>query len=190
MKGHAMRALRLILCCGLVLAPVAAQAAAPAALHGKSVVISMSETRTSRRVSGGPTTNSSASMKFSVYISTAGRPFVRSKRVLTTRKRGTETKAIDAAPGGNIGVSTASNVSFSGNSMVVIMAMTSGARRITVNFNGGSSCSATVVHGKEGGKNMVIRSRYTGVQREVLSSEIAVNSCSVTNGNVFGGGAE
>jgi hypothetical protein len=154
------------------------------------VVISMSETRASRPVSGGPTTNSSASMQFSVYISTTGRPFVRSKRALTTGRRGTETKNIDTAPGGNIGVSTASNVSFSGNSMVAIMAMTSGARRITVNFDGGSSCSATVQNAKEGGKNMVIRSRYTGVQREVISSQITVNSCSVRSGNVFGGGAE
>jgi hypothetical protein len=125
-------------------------------------------------------------MQFSVYISSAGRPFVRSARTLSTRARGTEGKDIDAAPGSKIGVSTASNVSFSGNSMIVTMAMTSGARRITINVQG-SSCNATVVNAREGGQNMVIRNRYTGVQREVISSQITVNGCSIRDGNVFGG---
>ena len=69
---------------GLLTLPQLAEAAAPAQLHGKSVVISMSEVRVSRPVGGGQTSTSTAQMQFSVYVSDAGRPFVRSHRTLTT----------------------------------------------------------------------------------------------------------
>ena len=142
----------------------------------------------SRPVSGGQTSTSTAQMQLSVYVSDVGRPFVRSHRTLTTQKRGTESKDIDTAPGGSIGVSTASNVQFSGNAMTMTMAMDSGARRITVSFDGAfASCSANVINAKEGGRSMVIRSRYTGQNREVLSTNMSVNGCSVRSGNVFGG---
>jgi hypothetical protein len=173
----------------LLTLPQVAEAAPPAQLHGKSVVISMSEVRVSRPVGGGQTSSSTAQMQFSVYVSDAGRPFVRSHRTLTTGKRGTESKDIDTAPGGgSIGVSTASGVQFSGNAMTVTMAMNSGARRITVSFDGAfSSCSASVINAKEGGRSMVIRSRYTGQNREVLSTNMSVNGCSIRSGNVFAG---
>ena len=168
--------------------PHVARAAAPSALLGKSVVLSISESRLSRPVAGGPATNSSAQTQLSVYVSSAGRPFVRSNRTLTTGRRGAETKAIDTAPGGNIGVSTASNVSFSGNAMTVTLAMTSGARRIMVNFDASySTCSASAITAREGGKNLVIRNRYTGENREVLSTQFSVNSCGIKSGNVFSG---
>ena len=181
-----MRAGILLSLCGLALPATAA--AAPAQLYGKSVVISVSETRASRPVTGGPTTSSSASSQFSVYISEAGRSFVRSDRTLTSR-RGTEQKAIDSAPGSKIGVSVSSGVQFSGNSMVLTMRMTSGARRITVTFDGGfSSCSATVLNAREGDKPMVIKNRYTGEEREVTSIQSSVTGCSIKAGNVFAGG--
>jgi hypothetical protein len=34
---------------------------------------------------------------------------------------------------------------------------------------------------------MVIKNRYTGQNREVLSTNMSVNGCSVRNGNVFAG---
>jgi hypothetical protein len=177
-----------VISASLVLAAMGQAGAAPQALYGKSVVVSFSESRVSRPVSGGPESTSQASGQFSVYISTAGRPFVRSNRTLTTGRRGAESKAIDTGPGGGpIGVSVASGIQFSGNSMTITNQMGSGARRITVTFDGGSSCSATVLNAREGGKNMVIKSRYTGQNREVLSSQFSVTGCSVRDGNVFGG---
>jgi hypothetical protein len=113
---------------------------------------------------------------------------VRSDRTNTTR-RGTEQKAIDSAPGSKIGVSVSSGVQFSGNTMILTMRMISGARRITVTFDGGyTSCSATVLNAREGGKPMVIKNRYTGVDREVTDIQASVTGCSVKTGNVFAGG--
>jgi len=172
--------------CGLILSRIA-RTKYSLDFYGKSVVISVSETRASRPVTGGPTTSSSSSSQFSVYISEAGRPFVRSDRTLTSR-RGTEQKAIDSAPGSKIGVSVSSGVQFSGNSMIVTMRMVSGARRITVTFDGGfSSCSATVLNAREGDKPMVIKNRYTGIDREVTSIQSSVTGCSIKAGNVFAG---
>src|SRR5262249_31121854 len=128
---------------------------------------------------------SNASGSFSVYISSTGRPFVRSSRTLVRGKGGAESKDIDTGPGGGaIGVAVASGIQFSGNTMTITNQMGSGARRITVSFDG-SGCSATVINAREGGKSMVIRSRYTGQNREVLSSNFSVTGCSVRDGNVF-----
>ena len=184
-----MRAGIVFVLCGLSALPMSGIAdAAPAQLYGKSVVVSITETRASRPVTGGPTTSSSASSQFSVYISEAGRPFVRSDRTLSTGRRGTEQKAIDSAPGSKIGVSVSSGVQFSGNSMILTMRMVSGARRITVTFDGGfTSCSATVLNAREGDKPMVIKNRYTGVDREVTSIQSSVTGCSIKAGNVFAG---
>jgi hypothetical protein len=182
-----MRTGILLVLCGLTLPAVAE--AAPSQLYGKSVVVSISETRASRPVTGGPVTSSSSSAQFSVYVSEAGRSFVRSDRTLTTGRRGTEQKAIDSAPGSKIGVSVSSGVQFSGNTMILTMRMISGARRITVTFDGGfTSCSATVLNAREGGKPMVIKNRFTGVEREVTDIQASVTGCSVKTGNVFAGG--
>ena len=81
--------------------------AAPSQLYGKTVVISTSETRTSRPVGGGATKDATASNTLSVYISSNGRAFVRSDRTLNNR-RGSQSKAMDTGPeGGAIGVSVA-----------------------------------------------------------------------------------
>jgi hypothetical protein len=166
--------------------PAVAQAA-PQQLYGKSVIITTSESRTSRPVGGGPTVDNTASNKLSVYVSEAGRAFVRSDRTLN-RGHGSESKAIDTGPGGGaVGVAVAGNVQFSGNTMIVNMQMASGARRITATFDSSfSGCTGSIINGREGGKSMVIRSRYTGENREVLAIQSSVTGCSVQAGNVFG----
>ena len=182
-----MRSIGIFTLAVVVVVPVVAKAAVPQQLYGKSIVITTSESRTSRPVGGGPSVDATASSKLSVYVSSAGRPFVRSDRTLNNR-RGSERKAIDTGPGGgSIGVAVAGNVQFSGNTMVVNMQMASGARRITATFDSSfSGCTGSVINGREGGKAMVIRSRYTGENREVTAIQSSVTGCSVQAGNVFG----
>jgi hypothetical protein len=180
-----------VLLCALTVAPEIAQAQAPAAVRGKSVVVTVSEQRTSHPASGGPTTAATATNTFSVYISSAGRPFVRSGRTLSSgggSNAKTQDKAIDTAPGGGtIGVSVASNVQFSGNSMIINMAFASGARRVAVTFDGSSGCTGSVINGKSSGQAMVIHDRFHGYDRVIDSMESSVTGCSVRDGNVFGG---
>ena len=175
-----------MLCLALAL-PKAAEAAAPSVLYGKSVVLTTNETRVSRPVGGGAEAAASAHSVLSIYVSGMGRLFVRSHRTLTSNKLGTVTKDIDTGPDdGAIGVSAASDVQFGENTMTINLTMTAGTRRITVGFeNSYAGCTATVTTEKDGDKPLIIRSRYTGEDREILSIETSVESCAVKRGNVF-----
>lgn len=167
----------------------AAEAAPPSAMYGKSVVVTTNETTVSRPVDGGAEAAASARNVLSVYFSGTGRLFVRSRRTLTSNKLGTVTKDIDTEPdGGPIGVSTASDVQFTDNVMTINLTMTAGMRRITITFDGShATCMAAVTNEKDGDKPMVIRSRYTGQNREILSIQTSVENCAVKAGNVFAG---
>jgi biopolymer transport protein ExbD len=176
------------LCLALTLAK-AAEAAAPSVIYGKSVVVTTNEIRVSRPVGGGPEGATSAHNVLSIYISAMGRLFVRSHRTLTSNELGTVTKDIDTEPdGGPIGVSTSSDVQFTDTSMTINLTMSAGTRRITIIFDSPhATCTATVINEKEGDKPMVIRSRYTGEDLEILSIQTTVESCAIKTGNVFAG---
>jgi hypothetical protein len=90
----------------------------------------------------------------------------------------------DVAPDGSFSAAK-DHVDFEGRSIVVYRQFQSGARRIAIEIDGsGSSCKATVINGREGGKNIV---HYTGRGRaEVFSIRIGSVSCSIREGNVFG----
>ena len=154
--------------------------AAPAGLMGKSVIVSWSETRQQRPVGEVNWRSVNASHTLSVYVSSAGRVF--SKFSATTR-RGTGSNEQVSGEGGN------RVPSFSGNSMT-IMAMQQGmARSISVEFGGDfSSCTASVIRGKESGAATgFAKSVITGQRIEIQSVTTGSASCSVKTGNVFGG---
>ncbi len=177
------------LSCAVALSSAAAQAA-PSQLYGKTVTISLNQSRTFRPAQGGETLSRGYSSQFIIYISEAGRLFVRSDRTVSKFGRGgAAEKAIDTAPGsGTIGVSVSSSAQFSGNSLVLTLRFDSGAARITAGFDATyTGCTATAVYGREGGKNMVIRSRFNGRLNEILAQEVTVTGCSVQNGNAFAG---
>jgi hypothetical protein len=167
-----------------------ASGATPSQLYGKSIVISTSQTRTFRPVGGGETRTRNSSQEWIVYVSSAGRTFVRSNRAVSVpNHRHSDSKTIDTAPGeGPIGVSTSSSVRFSGSTMIMQMQYGSGGTQITVTFDGGfTGCTASVANGREGNKHMVIRSRFDGSNNEILDMSTSVNGCSVRAGNGFGG---
>jgi hypothetical protein len=168
--------------------PGTVAAAIPTQLYGKSVVISIDDARTTRHVGEDKATSINESYTFSIYVSTAGRTFVRSDVTLVNRK-GSHSGAIDTGPGGGpIGTTTASNVQLSGDSMILTLRRVSGARRITATFDAAfGSCNATVIDGKEGNKPIITKDRFSGKLYEALSIQSSVTGCSVRDGNVFGG---
>jgi hypothetical protein len=153
----------------------------PKELYGKSVTVSWTETRTQRAESEQLVRNAAFAVQMNFYISTSGRPFV---RVISSGIAGHNlhdqltrhpTSLAEAAPG----EAAADHVDFEGRSIVVYRQFQSGARRIAINVEG-TACKATILHGREGGKN---------IQRnmnEVLSIQAEGVSCSVREGNVFG----
>jgi hypothetical protein len=87
----------------------------------------------------------------------------------------------EAAPGE---AAAKDHVDFEGHSIVLYRQFRSGARRIAIDVDG-TVCKATVVNGREGGKNIAQYSNGYGMA-EVLSLKVGAVSCSVREGNVFG----
>ena len=157
-----------------------AQAGPPSQLLGKSVVIDWTDTRSQRDGDNPEYHTVNGSHTLSVYISTAGRTFIR--QVNRTRAG---SGARDQAPGQN-GSRTAV---FEGQTMTVFGQTRGGAQRTVVHFEGGfTGCSATTGLGFQSGQTSVSISPITGRRVEMRSLTVTGTSCSVRNGNVFGGG--
>ena len=159
--------------------------AAPSQLYGKSVVVSWTEER-EQRVNGEQTTrNVGRNGSFSVYLSSAGKPFSRMSYAFSGARGGLKSGKKDAVGGEGSGNR---KVAFSGNSMSVGMGMSGGARNILVTFDGGfGSCSAQVLTGKESGSSSIrAKSMVNGNDIEILSVKTGAASCRIQDGNVFG----
>jgi hypothetical protein len=165
----------------IVACPVAAHAAPPPQLMGKSVVVSWTETRSQRNVGESEWRSVNASHTLSVYVSTAGRAFTR--QVNSTRS-GTGKLDQVSGQGGN------AQTSFDGQSMTFVRENRGGARRILVRFDAGfSGCTATAGTGFESGKTSISMSPITKRQVEIRSVTVGSVSCAVQAGNVLGGGS-
>jgi hypothetical protein len=169
----------------LLSATAHAASSAPKELYGKSITVAWTEARTQRFESEQQVRNTGTSVQVSIYISTAGRPFV---RVINTSvydhniheqsgvSRGgvTETVPGEAA--------ARDRIDFEARSIVVYRQFRSGARRISIDLDG-ATCKATVVNGREGGKHI---ETYGYGSAEVLTLQVGSVSCSIREGNVFG----
>jgi hypothetical protein len=158
----------------------AAYAGTPAQLLSKSVVIDWTDTRSQRDGDNPEFHTVNGSHTLSVYISSAGRPFIR--QVNRTR---VGSGGRDRAPGQNGSRAAV----FEGESMTVFGQTRGGAQRTVVRFdNGFAACSATTGLGFQSGQTSVSISPITGRRVETRSLTVTGVSCSVRNGNVFGGG--
>ena len=158
----------------------AAQAEPPAQLSGKSVVVTWTDTRSQRDGDNPEFHTVNGSHVLTVYVSTAGRLFIR--QVNTTR-RGSGGR--DQAPGDK-GSRTAV---FEGQSMTVFGQSRGGAQRTVVQFDSGfTGCSATTGLGFEHGQTSVSTSPITGKRVEMRSLTVNSVDCSVRSGNAFGDG--
>jgi hypothetical protein len=179
-----------ILCLAAVLPQAAHAAGAPQALLGKSVTLGWSEDRVQRAEGTAETQNVSVSSEMNIYISTAGRPFIRVSRSRAGGRRRTPSGTADLAPGGSApaGVKTRAT-GFTARSMTLSTEFESGARQIIVDFNDNfTGCQARIMHGKESGRGaMRMTSLISGRRLEVVSISVGSVSCSVREGNVFGG---
>ncbi len=159
--------------------------AAPAALYGKSVVVSWSETSQQRYVGEANFRSVLRSVSTSIYISSIGRVFSRQTNATRTGSGSTEQVA---GLGGNGG--RQSRVpAFSGQAMTMFGPVQGGVRRVSVTFDAGfGSCTADVGFAKEVGRasfNSI--SPITNRPLEIVSVTPGAASCSVRDGNVFAG---
>jgi hypothetical protein len=154
--------------------------AAPAQLYGKSVVVSWTEERIQRDLGKEKFRPSPHQGGFSVYVSSAGHIFNRMSIAAGHRSGSSD----------RLGAAGNRNISFQGNSMSSVQQSQGGARRILITFDQQfASCTAEVIRGKETGASRILaRSKLRpGVRVEIQSVRTGAASCSVRNGNVFGG---
>ena len=159
----------------LFLAGPALAGSAPQAALNKTVTLSWTTSGTSRRADGTPFSFSNVNTRI-IYISSAGRPFVRisvrSKKLM---------REVNSAPG----QSGRSHVNFQGDRLVGVEVFDSGARQYTATFDPAfSSCSLSVIDAKSG-STKIKRWGPDGATYELDNVSTGSPICSIQSGNAF-----
>jgi len=168
----------------LVTAGAAFAGPAPKQLYNKSVMVNWVES-VLQKASDGSSRNPQINTTRTIYVSSAGRLFVKGTRSINNRMyQGTKNTA--RGPDGSGGGS--GNFSFEGDRMIGTAVFDGGARRMTVSFDPSfSSCTATVVYGKSGSANQKWQSLDGNTTYEVISISVGAVGCSVREGNAVAG---
>jgi hypothetical protein len=175
MKIHACAGL---ICAASLLTLSPAFAAAPAAAMNKTITISFNATGVAKS-DDGQVKNFSTSVVRMIYVSTAGRLFMKHRATLGRNERGGEFDPNDARQGKG-------SFNFQGNRLVGVIPYANGARQITATFDESfSSCTASVIEGASGGT--IRRKGPNGAWQTITSGSTTAPSCSVRSGNAFAG---
>jgi hypothetical protein len=172
MRRLALRHRLSMLAISLLLAVEAKAGSAPQQLHGKTITLSWAESGAYKR--NGSSFPVTYSVKRVIYVSQAGRAFIRGT---TAGRNGGMTK--EAGP-----ERTAGSVDFKSNTFVAYQVNRGIARRAVVTFDQAfTSCSAAVTVGKSGPGTTI--EGYDGVVYEVISMQPSAINCSIREGNAL-----
>ena len=164
-----------ILCFAAVFG-IAPAMAAPQGILDKTVTVSWTTSGTAKRADGTGGSFANQNTR-TIYISSAGRPFLRMQ--LRGRNNSRE---------GNLAPDQASSkggVSFQGNLLVGTETFMSGARQYRVTFDPSfSTCTVQVIDAKSGGTN-IMRKGADGAMYEITSVSTGSPACSIQSGNAF-----
>ncbi len=177
MNVRSMRCLPAMLgCVGVLFAGPAVAGGAPAGLLNKTVTMSWSTSGTGKRADGTSVSFSNVNTR-TVYISSAGRPFLRAQV-----RGGRATREGELAPGEGGG---SRGVSFQGDKLIGTEAFASGARRYIASFDSSfSGCTLSVIDAKEGSAQ-IRRRGPDGAMYEITSVSTGSPTCSIQTGNIF-----
>lgn len=148
--------------------------AAPQQLLNKSVVVSLSVLTPARSSDGLAVTSTPRAVTLTFYVSSQGRVFSRLNQSVNRLADST-----DRAPG-------EASVRISGNSLVGVWPLPSGAAQLTVNFDAAfSSCTARIIMGAERGKPIVFKGMDGRTFTQTGPPQVSGVSCAVRAGNAF-----
>lgn len=184
-----MLRIRTILSICMAVFPAAAFAGpAPKQLYNKSIMVNWVES-TVQRAADGRTNQPQINSQRTIYVSSAGRLFVRGSRNINMRNfQGGNT--LERGPDGSRsitggGASVQGGMAFEGNQLIGTAVFDGGARRMTVSFDPNfTSCTANVVYGKSGGANQKWKG-FDGVTYELISVSVGAVGCAVRDGNAL-----
>ena len=159
---------------GLIATPALA---APRELYNKTIIITWGE-GTMQKTPDGRTINPTLHSERIVYVSSAGRVFVKGNRNAAGRRE--PGNQYERGPGeGNQGT-----LAFQGNQLVGHAEFSGFARQVTVSFDANySSCTAKIVYGKSGGPTTW--KGFDGRTYEIMSITVNSPSCTVRDGNTL-----
>jgi hypothetical protein len=158
------------------LAAPATAASVPAAAMNKTITISF--TTGNAKSADGQTRGFSTSVSRIIYVSSAGRLFMRHAATSGRASRGGDFAPDDPRSGKG-------SFHFAGNKLIGVIPYSMGARQITVSFDAGfSSCTASIIEGHTAG-GVIQRKGPNGVMYEITSATTSSPSCSIQSGNVF-----
>jgi hypothetical protein len=158
--------------CGL-----AGAAGAPAAALNKTVTVSFT-TSGNAKSADGVTKGFSTAVTRTIYVSSAGRLFMRHVAMTGRFQRGGDFTPDDSRQGKG-------NFHFEGNKLIGVIPYAAGARQIAISFDAGfSSCAASVIEGHQAG-GAISRLGPNGVRYEITSATTSSPRCSVQSGNAF-----
>jgi hypothetical protein len=154
-----------------------AASAAPQGMLNKTVKVSF-EISVPARNSAGQSIGARRSVQKLMYVSTAGRVFVRN-----ARQGGGSVATNEIAPGAVDGAPR-----IVGDTIVGTLGLISGATRLVVSFDGSfSSCTASLIVGGESGRAITWKSVRGDVLTATGPMVVSTPSCSVQSGNAFAG---
>ena len=160
-----------------------ARAAPGADLVGKSVVVSWTENR-QQRTNGSEIRPVTRNFELQIYIGSTGRPFAR----LTNSGRGGTQSNVQVGGEGQSQGGGARAIKVDGNSITLQANYGNYARNLRVEVAaGGGGCSAQMSVGKEAGSSPKAFRNIAGYSIEIHSLSVSGVSCSLRQGNVFGG---
>jgi hypothetical protein len=169
-----------LFCAAFLAAPFSATAAmagaAPKELYNKSIDIYWGENTSNKRVADGVVVNSDGRIQRIIYISSAGRPFIR-----VSGGNNAASHTFEVAPNVAQG-----STNFHGNQLVLTGHNMAVARQVTVTFDASfTSCTASVRAGKNGASPKWIG--FDNNPYELLSISVGSASCSIKDGNAAAG---
>jgi hypothetical protein len=171
MVSKKIRELASVVVAGALMAGVAH--AAPQGMLNKSVTVSFSVTIPARAPDGSTQANPRAVTR-TIYISSQGNLFARAER-----RVGKNSQTTERGPGEG-------GMRISGNSLVGVLPLQSGASQLTVNFDASfSSCTAQLIMGAEKGKPIVYKGLNGMTYTQTGPAQVSGVSCSVRAGNAF-----
>jgi hypothetical protein len=154
-------------------------AGVPAQAMNKTITISFSATGNAKSPDG-QVKGFSTQVSRMIYVSSAGRLFMRHIARQGSNSRGGDFDPNDARSGKG-------SFNFQGNRLVGVIPYSAGARQITATFDPSfSSCTVSVIEGHSGG-GIIRRKGPNGMMYEISSASTTSPSCSIQGGNAFAG---
>lgn len=160
--------------------------ATPTQLYNKTIELSWSVESVQRRPDG-KVVSPQVNLRRTIYVSTAGRLFVRTAKTATNgRFHASETR--DVAPGDDrTQEGFRRQLRLQGHRLIGNLEYYSGAGLMTVDFDPDfRSCTVNIIFGRQGGAPIRWKA-MDGTIHEVISAKAVSQTCSIRDGNAFAG---